>query len=277
MLRRVASCLILLTVLWTGHAAAQRIGIAIEQRLADASGLSVGDTLSVSSPNGGARRAAVVAAIVEPRADPATILRKEYRVRFHLADLAELLGQPDRIDRAAILLQPGVNPDTARVLLGRTAFGYELHGTADLASSSSTTFLVVSRFHRAIAIISVLASAIFLLCLMLLKVDARRQDVAMLRFIGISRRTVFIALLLEAGVIAAVGGVLGIGIAAIASAAVNAFYQQTFATTLIFSLLTWRTILEAALLGLVLGLGAGALAAWRLVRLPPLVLWGRAG
>ena len=47
--------------------------------------------------------------------------------------------------------------------------------------------------------------------------------------------------------------------------------------TLIFSLLTWRTILEAASLGLVLGLGAGALAAWRLVRLPPLVLWGRAG
>lgn len=277
MLRRVALLLFLTVAAWPGCAAAQRIGIAIERRLAEASGLDVGDTLSVSSPNGGPRRAAVISAIVEPRADPATILRKEYRVRFHLADLAALLGQPDRIDRAAVLLQPGVNPDSARVLLGRTAFGYELHGTAALASSSSTTFLVVSRFHRAIAIISVLASAIFLLCLMLLKVDARRQDVAMLRFIGISRRTVFIALLLEAGVIAAVGGVLGIGIAALASATVNAFYQQAFATTLIFSLLTWRTIAEAALLGLALGLGAGALAAWRLVRLPPLTLWGRAG
>jgi|CXWL01.1.fsa_nt_gi putative ABC transport system permease protein len=274
---RVACLLILTVAAWPHNAAAQRLGIAIEQRLADASGLGVGDTLSVSSPNGGLRRPAVVSAIIEPRADPATILRKEYRVRFHLADLAELLGQPDRIDRAALSLQPGVNPDSARLLLGRTAFGYELHGTSALASSSSTTFLVVSRFHQAIAIISVLASAIFLLCLMLLKVDARRQDVAMLRFIGISRRTVFIALLMEAGVIAAVGGVLGIGIAAIASAGVNVFYQQTFATTLIFSLLTWRTIVEAALLGLVLGLGAGALAAWRLVRLPPLVLWGRAG
>jgi putative ABC transport system permease protein len=257
--------------------AAQRIEIAVERRLAEASGLAVGDTLAVSTPNDATRRAAVVTAIVEPRADPATILRKEYRVRFHLADLAALLGAPDRIDRAGVLLQPGIAAEDAAERLGRTAFGYTLHETSALANTSSTTFLVVSRFHRAIAIISVLASAIFLLCLMLLKVEARRQDVAMLRFIGISRRTVFVALVMEAAVVASVGGVLGIGIAAVASAAVNAFYRETFATTLIFSLLTWETIAQAAILGLVLGVAAGALAAWRLVRQSPLALWGRAG
>ncbi|MDX2262731.1 MAG: FtsX-like permease family protein [Gemmatimonadales bacterium] len=269
--------LCLLCCLPVASLSAQQLEIAIERRLAEASGLGVGDTLSLSTPNDAARKPAVVAAIIEPRADPATILRKEYRVRFHLADLAALLGEPNRIDRAGLLLQPGVDPSLAAERLGRTAFGYTLHETAALANTSSTTFLVVSRFHRAIAIISVLASAIFLLCLMLLKVEARRQDVAMLRFIGISRRTVFVALVLEAAVVAAVGGVLGIGIAAVASAAVNAFYRETFATTLVFSLLTWQTIAQAALLGLVLGLGAGALAAWRLVRLPPLTLWGRAG
>jgi len=269
--------LCLLCCLPVASLSAQQLEIAIERRLAEASGLGVGDTLSLSTPNDAVRKPAVVTAIIEPRADPATILRKEYRVRFHLADLAALLGEPDRIDRAGLLLQPGVDPSLAAEQLGRTAFGYTLHETAALANTSSTTFLVVSRFHRAIAIISVLASAIFLLCLMLLKVEARRQDVAMLRFIGISRRTVFVALVLEAAVVAAVGGVLGIGIAAVASAAVNAFYRETFATTLVFSLLTWETIAQAALLGLVLGLGAGALAAWRLVRLPPLTLWGRAG
>jgi putative ABC transport system permease protein len=274
---RLRLLLLLLYLLPVAPLSAQQLEIAIERRLADASGLRVGDTLSVSTPNAPARSPAVVAAIIEPRADPATILRKEYRVRFHLADLATLLGEPDRIDRAGVQLQAGVNPADAAERLGRTAFGYALHETAALAATSSTTFLVVSRFHRAIAIISVLASAIFLLCLMLLKVEARRQDVAMLRFIGISRRTVFIALVLEAAVVAAVGGVLGIGIAAVASAAVNAFYRETFATTLVFSLLTWETIATAALLGLVLGLAAGALAAWRLVRLPPLTLWGRAG
>jgi len=272
---RLLLCLLL--VLPTASLSAQQLEIAIERRLAEASGLGVGDTLALSTPNDPLRRPAVIAAIIEPRADPATILRKEYRVRFHLADLAALLGEPDRIDRAGVQLQPGVDPAIAAERLGRTAFGYTLHETAALANTSSTTFLVVSRFHRAIAIISVLASAIFLLCLMLLKVEARRQDVAMLRFIGISRRTVFIALVLEAAVVAAVGGVLGIGIAAVASAAVNAFYRETFATTLVFSLLTWETIAQAALLGLVLGLGAGALAAWRLVRVPPLTLWGRAG
>ena len=269
--------LLLLLLLPVTALSAQRMEIAIERRLAEASALAVGDTLALSTPNDASRHPALVTAIIEPRADPATILRKEYRVRFHLADLAALLGAPDRIDRVGVLLQPGVVPRDAAERLGRTAFGYTLHGTAALANTSSTTFLVVSRFHRAIAIISVLASAIFLLCLMLLKVEARRQDVAMLRFLGISRRTVFTALVLEAAVVASVGGLLGIGIAAVASAAVNAFYRETFATTLIFSLLTWQTIAQAALLGLLLGVAAGALAAWRLVRQSPLALWGRAG
>ena len=46
----------------------------------------------------------------------------------------------------------------------------------------------MSRFHRAIGVITIVASAIFLLCIMLLKVDERRRDVAALRLMGISNR-----------------------------------------------------------------------------------------
>jgi putative ABC transport system permease protein len=176
-----------------------------------------------------------------------------------------------------VSLAAGVDPDSAAERLNRVAFGYQVYPSRDIASQSSTTFLVVSRFHRAIAIISILASAIFLLCLMVLKVEERRLDVAVLRFTGISRRTVFRSLLLEAMVIAVVGAMIGTGLAALASAVVNWYYQRSFATALIFSLLQWRTILFAIVLSIVLGLGAGALAAWRLVRTPPLALWRRAG
>lgn len=253
------------------------VGIAVERRLADRLGLAVGDMVTVEADPAVGAREAVVEAIHEPRADPATIMRQDFRVRFHLADLAALLGHPDRVDRIGLRLVPGVTPDSAAAHLQRTAFGYDLLATAAVAAESSTTFLVVSRFHRAIAIISILASAIFLLCLMLLKVEARRLDVAMLRFTGISRRTIALALMLEAAVIAVAGSAIGAGLGALASAVVNWHYRRAFDTTLLFSLLSAQTVAWAVALSVVLGIGTGAIAAWRLVRQHPLALWGRAG
>lgn len=256
---------------------AQMVEVAIERRFAVAAHLHVGDTVWVRTGPDAPERAARIAAVLEPAADPATIMRRDFRVRLHLADLANMLGQPDRVDRFAVSLSPGIDPDSAADRLNRIAFGYRAYPSQEIASQSSTTFTVVSRFHRAIAIISVLASAIFLLCLMILKVEERRMDVAVLRFTGISRRTVFKSLLLEAMVIAVAGAVVGTGLAAIASAMVNWYYQKTFSTALIFSLLEWRTILFAVALSIMLGLAAGSLAAWRLVRIHPLALWRRTG
>ncbi len=270
-------CALALLVLRVSPALSQAspLPIAIEHRFADAAHLHVGDTVGISTTFHVAAATARVVAIYEPRADPATIMRRDYNVRFHLADLAALLGEPDRVDRMGVVLRPGIDPESTAVRLDRNAFGFEVTPSRTIAAQSSTTFLVVSRFHRAIAIISVLASAVFLLCLMLLKVDERRRDVAVLRFTGISRRTVFISLMLEAAFVAIAGSIIGVAIALLAGAAVNAHYQRAYATTLIFSEITLQTLAFAVALSVVLGLGAGALAAWRLVRLPPLELWSR--
>lgn len=254
---------------------AQQLEIAVERRLAEASKLVVGDTVRVAA-EAGLGVPARVAAIYEPAPDPATIMRRDFHVRLHLPDLATLLGQPDRVDRFAIALQPNVATDSAATRLNRTAFGFEVFPSVQIAAGSSTTFQVVSRFHRAIAIISVLASAVFLLCLMLLKVEERRLDVAVLRFTGISRRTVFLSLMLESAAIAVAGSALGVGLAIGASALTNWHYQRVFDTSLLFSVLSLSTIGFAVALSVVLGVGAGALAAWRLVRTPPISLWRRA-
>ena len=216
-----------------------------------------------------------MAAIYEPRPDPAEIAKRERHIRLHLPDLAALLGFPDRVDRFGLALRPGVSPDSAAILLNRSAFGYRVHVSASLASESSQTFLVVSRFHRAIAVISIVASAVFLLCIMLLKVEERRLDAAVMRFIGVRRRTIFGALLLEAALVAVVGSVVGTALSYLASAVTNAYYQRFFDTGLIFSAITQDIVLFSIALSLTLGVLAGMLAAWRLVRTPPLVLWGR--
>ena len=172
-------------------------------------------------------------------------------------------------------LESGVGVDSAARVLNQVAFGYRAYPSAEIASESSQTFKVVSRFHRAIAVISVMASAIFLLCIMLLKVEERRRDAAVMRFTGISRRTIFGALLLEAVLVAALGSVMGVGLAALASAATNAYYQRFFDTALVFSVITTAIVRFSVLLSLGLGLAAGSVAALRLVRTNPLILWGR--
>lgn len=249
--------------------------MAVERQLAQELGLSVGDTVRLGVSIDSITRSAVVAAIYEPRPDPAEIAKRERHIRLHLPDLAGLLGTPDRVDRFGIGLQPGVSPDSAAILLNRAAFGYQVHVSDSLASESSQTFLVVSRFHRAIAVITIVASAVFLLCIMLLKVEERRLDAAVMRFIGVPRRTIFGALLLEAALVAVLGSIAGTGLSFVAGAVTNAYYQRFFHTGLIFSAITREIVLFSIALSLVLGLLAGMLAAWRLVRTPPLVLWGR--
>ena len=95
--------------------------MAVEQRLARELGLGVGDTVRIHREPGALGTLMVVSAIYQARSDPATVLRNEFQARFHLPDLALLLGAPDRIDRAGIRLVPGVAPDTAAHRLDRLA------------------------------------------------------------------------------------------------------------------------------------------------------------
>jgi len=254
---------------------AQLPAVAIERRLADDLALRVGDTVRLGTAPDSMRTVAVVAAVYEPRPDPAQITKDERYVRLHLPDLAALLGTPHRVDRFGVGLMPGSPVDSAVARLDQNAFGYRAYPSTVIASGSSQTFLVVSRFHRAIAVITIVASAVFLLCIMLLKVEERRLDAAVMRFVGVRRRTIFGALLLEAAVVAVVGSVVGTALAFAAGAATNAYYRRFFDTALTFSLITPGIVAFSVALSLVLGIAAGAVAAWRLVRTRPMVLWGR--
>lgn len=252
-------------------------GVAVEERLAERWRIGLGDTIAIGSEPSGPARRWVVEAVYRRRPDPATALRGEFGVRFHLTDLAELLGAPDRVDRIGVAIKPGITADSAVARINQIGFGFRAYPSAVIAAESSQTFLVVSRFHRAIGFIAIVASAVFLLCIMLLKVEERRLDAAVMRMIGLARRTVFLAFLLEAALLAVVGAALGTGLAYLATVITNAVYQRKFATTLVFAHLTPEIVLLAVGLSLVLGIGAGALASARLLGTNPLVLWRRAG
>jgi putative ABC transport system permease protein len=258
------------------HAA---LPIAIDERLAADEHLQLGDRVLLSAESEGVGDTGIVVAITKRGADPSQVARHDYQITLHLTDLQRLTGYGDRVDKFAIATRGPLDDSTAvnRTInrINGAAFGFRAYRSADIAVQTSRTFQVVSRFHRAIAGITIVASAIFLLCILLLKVDERRRDVAALRLMGVSRRSVVTTIVIEAAMIALVGSALGAVVGWIASGVINWHYRGLYRTPLAFSIVTPDIIVEAVLLAIVLGVGAGLAAALRLVRQPPLTLFGR--
>ncbi len=252
--------------------------IAVDEAFADAARLNVGDTVSISARPGSEATTSelvVVGAIYARSADPSEVARGDYKVRMHLDQLQRISGYGDRVDRFAVATTDSA--DVARTLerINRQAFGFRAYRSRDIAVETSRTFLVVSRFHRAIGVITIVASSVFLLCIMVLKVEERRRDIAALRLMGISRSSVVQSIVIEAGLVAVLGSLLGVLLGWATSLFVNSHYKALYQTPLEFSIITGPIIAFAVSLSLLLGIAAGLAASWRLVRMPPLALFGR--
>lgn len=246
--------------------------VAIDERLAADAHLRLADRLVLSRAPGGAGDTVIVAGTVRRRADPSEVARGEYRVRTHLDELQSLIDYGDRVDRFAIAARSGSSADSAIGRINDAAFGFQAYRSRDIAVETSRTFLVVSRFHRAIGVITIIASAVFLLCIMLLKVDERRRDVAALRLMGISAGSIVKSVMVEAAVVAVLGSAVGVAMGWTSAQIINWYYRGVYRTPLTFALVTPGIVAFAVVLSLVLGLAAGFAAAQRLVRVPALEL-----
>ncbi len=235
----------------------------------------MGDRVLIRATPTGPADTVIVGAVIRASADPSEIARHDYRVLMHLDQLQALVGYGDRVDRFAVATRDSAATARAMAVINDAAFGFEAHRSRDIAVETSQTFLVVSRFHRAIGVITIVASAVFLLCIMLLKVDERRRDVAALRLMGISAATVLRSIVLEATLVAGAGSVLGVGLGVAISVLVNEHYRGVYRTPLAFSIVTPDVVAFSVALSLVLGVVAGFFAARRLTRVPPLALFGR--
>lgn len=263
--------------------------IAIDESFAERAHLRIGDTVRVSFRPGTSRgerepdsndgtpdtEAVIVGAIVRRGADPSEVARGDFRVRMHLDQLQKVSGYGDRVDRFAIATAPSAPLPAIVDRINHLAFGFRAYPSREIAVETSRTFQVVSRFHRAIGVITIVASSVFLLCIMVLKVEERRRDIAALRLMGISRSSVVRSIVIESALVAVLGCVLGVALGGAASVIVNWHYQALYRTPLKFSIVTPQIVVFAVTLSLLLGIGAGLLASLRLVRTPPLQLFGR--
>lgn len=250
--------------------------ILINRRAADKLQLHQGDIVEISlTGDMKTTQQFRISAIYEEPADPSLVPLKRNYVKMHLSDLENLTGKKDQLDMISIQLKNPANAANVAARLNADAIGFTAYSAQELANRSSTTFVVVSRFHQAIAFISMTAGAIFIFALMVMRVEDQRKNLAILTVTGISKKTILKSLMLEAVFFAFIASLLGAVLGSISARIVNLYYQHYYQTTLTFAEVTGDILIRAMCIAFFLGIIAGTFSWFRLRHLAVLQELGR--
>ena len=278
MLRRIA--VVAMAVLALPSTVGAQPPILIARQLAQRAHLAIGDiVVFAADPNGVRATRFRVAGIYEPTPDPLRFTIEPLEARVHLPDLMPLAAD-------------GADPESAEAVTainvklrdGRDAsrFAADLMARIPGIVVRSTTraeqgdpFAVLDRFHLAISIVTVAGSTAFLLALMVLRAEERREIVGILRLLGVSRRSVLLGVALEGLIIALAGAAFGAALGVASEGIVNRIFQARYNTALVFVRVTLPIVVRAITIAVPLGIAAGVVASWTLVGGPVLALFGR--
>lgn len=247
-------------------------GILVSRQLAEARGLAVGSVVRMSpEPDGTSALAYTVVGIYEPTPDPARLGSAALEVRLHLPDLLDLTREPgapsgaDHVEGVNVALtDPADARSFARDVNARLP-GVLARPSLEAAGSAGP-FHVLQRFHLAIAVVTIVASTVFLLALTIMLVDERRETVGVLRLIGLPAHRILTQLAVEGVLVAGGGAVIGLLLALASETVINQFFQWRYDTALVFVRVTPAVALRCVAIAVPLGVTATVVASWALLR-----------
>ena len=246
--------------------------ILVARQLAAVEGIAIGDEVELAGdePAGEARRFRVIGTY-EPTADPMRLGVPSRGIRMHLTDLLALTRDPatpagtEDVDEINVALQ---DPADANAFIDdvntRVVGAFATSSTG--ASGAGSTFVVLERFHMAIAIVTIAAATVFLLALTVMLVEERRATVGVLRLIGFSARRILLQVLIEGVLLAGTGALFGLGLAVASESLINRFFQWRYDTALIFVHVTPAVAVTSLSIAVPLGVLATVAASWALLR-----------
>jgi len=253
-------------------APASEAAVLVSRQLMVAQQLHVGDLVSLSAePDGSHPRSFRIVGEYEPTPDPMRLGAARHEVRLHLPDLIDLRAngsnQLDAETVDAINVALGSSPDASAVARRLSS---SIPGVVTQRAGNderrAAPFVVLERFHLAIAIVTVLASSVFLLALMLMLVEERRATVGVLRLIGFRRSRILQHVLAEGVVIALAGAAFGILLSVVMQGGINQFFQWRYDTALVFVRITPAVALRSIAVAVPLGVAAIFASSWSLLR-----------
>lgn len=246
--------------------------VLLSRQLVEAQGLSVGQIVQLAAdPAGVGARSYRIAGVYEPLPDPFRLTAVRLEARFHLPDLIGLTRASDDPLEAESVTRVNValdDPDDAQ------AFARDLTSrlpgltvqTTSRPLSGSNLFVILDRFHAAIATVTILGSTAFLLALMVMRSEERRETAGILRLIGLSRPRILLEVFVEALLVALAGALIGVLIAAVVQGLFNRFFQWRYDTALVFVRVTPGIALRCVAIAVPLGVLAGVVSSWTLLR-----------
>jgi len=246
--------------------------VLISRQLSQTEHLAVGDVVRLSASTDGSRvQQFRVAGVYEPTPDPARLGAVIREVQLHLPDLLNLTHEPgtpagsEYVEKINVAL---VDPGDAE------AFSHDVQARmpgvdaepATGAAESTGPFIVLRRFHLAIAIVTIVASTVFLLALTIMLVDERRAAVGVLRLIGLPVHRILVQLFIEGLLIATIGSLFGLVLSVASEGLINRFFQWRYDTALIFVRVTPQVAAICVAIAVPLGVSATVIASWALLR-----------
>ena len=245
--------------------------VLVSRQLLARAQVAVGDVITLATDaQGRSARTFRVAGVYEPTPDPMRFTAERLEARVHLPDLIELIADPkdvgstDVVNAINVRLAEPARADRFAADVGARMPGLDVRPTS--RPPEGDPFIVLDRFHLAISLVTVAGSTAFLLALMVIRADERRETVGALRLLGISRRSLLVEVAIEGLLIASAGAVFGAVVAFAAEGIVNRVFQARYDTTLVFVRVTRSIALRSVALALPLGVAAGVVASWTLLR-----------
>ena len=252
--------------------------ILVSRQLAASEGLQVGDVVRFASePSGAGALPFRIADTYEPTPDPMRAMSARHEARFHLPHLLALTADPadplgeESVDAINIALADPAEAFAFASDLRAQLPGLLIEPTARDTGPTST-FAVIERFHVAVAVVTVVASSLFLLALMVMRVNERRETIGTLRLIGVPTRRLALHVVAEGLLVAVAGALFGLLLAVTFEGAFNRFFQWRYDTALVFVRITPTVAWRAVALSVPLGLLASVAASWPLLRAGALTL-----
>ena len=253
---------------------AQPPSILISRQLAELEGITTGDEVQLATDERGSdARLFRIAGLYEPTPDPMRLGVATLAVRLHLTDLLALTRDPatpagtEHVRAINVAL---LDPEDARAFSSdvnaRIPGVFAYRATEEGAAGSASRFVVLERFHLAIATVTIVAATVFLLALTIMLVDERRATVGVLRLIGLPARRILVQVLLEGLLIAGAGALFGLVLAFASEGLINRFFQWRYDTALIFVHVSPTVAATCLAIAVPLGAVATVAASWALLR-----------
>lgn len=164
----------------------------------------------------------------------------------------------DAIDDAKVALR------TKRKLKGNDEDDFGLVNVGEVKGQVNQFTGAIAMVVTPITLISLVVGGIVVMNIMLVSVNERTFEIGLRKALGARRREILVQFMIESAVLCAIGGVLGLLLAAAISGAISA-------TTPIPMTITSGYILLSLFVSSMVGLVAGIYPAWRASRLDPVV------